>query len=164
MRDCLTHVRLLEVLAYDADTGAFTWRFAVSPFVSAGATAGTIDKDGYRVIKIDGAIYKAHRLAWFYVHGVHPDSEIDHENTRRADNWIANLRPSSRRLNIQNQRKAHSNNKSGFLGVSKTRGGRWIARILVDGRKRYLSTFTRPELAHAAYVAAKRDLHPGATL
>lgn len=54
-------------------------------------------------------------------------------------------------------------NKSGFLGVSPNRS-RWSASIMVLGRKLHLGTFDTPELAHAAYLEAKRAHHAGNTL
>lgn len=160
MRD-LTVERLREVLSYDRETGVFIWKIATGPRACPGKIAGSIDKDGYRVIKIDGRLYKAHRLAWFYIHGVAPAGEIDHRNTSRDDNRVTNLRESTRLFNMQNQKTAHSNNQSGFLGVSKRPGGRWIARILVNGRKKNLGTFESPELAHAEYLSAKLAFHEG---
>lgn len=165
MREILTAERLREVLSYDAETGAFTWRIATGPNARPGMVAGTASKaEGYRTISIDGALHKAHRLAWLYVHGVWPQEQIDHINTRRDDNWIANLREATRIVNTQNQRTAHSNNKCGLLGVSERPGGRWIARIRANGSLKYLGTFRSPELAHDEYIAAKRNLHEGNTL
>lgn len=157
----LTAERLREVLAYDPESGVFIWRIATGPRACPGKVAGTLDKDGYRVIKIDGRLHKAHRLAWFYVNGLEPSKEIDHRNTSRDDNRINNLRESTRIFNMQNQRAAHSSSKSGFLGVSERPGGRWVARILVNGHKKTIGTFSSPELAHTEYLAAKRAFHEG---
>jgi hypothetical protein len=67
-------------------------------------------------------------------------------------------------MNQQNQRKARLDNKSGFLGVGRI-GKRWQARISYPGGKdTYLGLFDTPELAHAAYLEAKRRLHPGGTI
>jgi len=44
-------------------------------------------------------------------------------------------------------------NATGFKGVRKSRG-KWIARILIDGERRYLGSFETPELAAAAYAEA----------
>jgi hypothetical protein len=62
-----------EVLDYDPQTGIFRWkeRKEVPKFWNtkyAGKIAGSLD-DGYINIGINRMIYKAHRLAWFYVYG-----------------------------------------------------------------------------------------------
>jgi hypothetical protein len=42
--------------------------------------AGSLTKEGYNVIKVDGRLYKSHRLAWFYVYGEFPVKCINHIN------------------------------------------------------------------------------------
>ena len=62
----LTAQRLRELLDYAPDTGRFYWRVR-SGRASAGGEAGTWSGDGYRDIKIDGTIYRAHRLDWLFM-------------------------------------------------------------------------------------------------
>lgn len=106
----------------------------------------------------------AHRLAWLYVYGEWPNGDIDHIDGDRLNNRIANLRDVSRRVNLENQRRPKACNKSGFLGVKTFRDQRFQARIQVRGVQLHLGTFDTPHEAHAAYVAAKRNLHQGCTL
>lgn len=101
----------------------------------------------------------AHRLAWLYVHGRWPDGLIDHKNGDRADNRFDNLRDVAHRVNMQNLRKAFVSSKTGLLGASPLKDGRFGAFIKRDGKSKNLGTFDTPELAHAAYVAAKRVIH-----
>lgn len=159
----LTSERLREVLGYDPETGVFTRRIARSWAARAGVVAGCVDGHGYTSIKIDGRIYGAHRLAWFWVHGVWPAKKIDHINGDRADNRICNLRDVPTSTNCQNQRRAQSHNKTGFLGVSPDRG-RFRAAIWLDGKNLHLGMFDTPEQAHDAYLNAKRRLHDGCTI
>lgn len=77
---------------------------------------GSLDKDGYLIIKIKGKQYKAHRLAWFLYYGRFPQKEIDHINRKRTDNRIENLRESTRMENVQNTRLT-PNTKTGVVGV-----------------------------------------------
>ncbi len=81
----------------------------------------------------------------------------------RSNNRLSNLRDVSQAMNIQNERKPRSNNKSGFLGVKANRG-LWKAEISIDGKTKFLGRFKTPEEAHQVYVEAKRKLHPGCTL
>lgn len=56
----ITHEELLETLSYDPETGLFHWikpRKRVIP----GMVAGTTDKDGYRVIRLNQKNYFSHR-------------------------------------------------------------------------------------------------------
>lgn len=47
------------------------------------------------------------------------------------------------------------------VGVTWSKpAGRWIAQIQTNGARKYLGLHDTPELAHAAYLEAKRELHP----
>ena len=151
-----------RVLRYDPDTGEF-WRTADAPANVAGKPANAKDRLGYVCFRVNGKMYKAHRLAWAFVHGEFPDGDIDHINGNPSDNRICNLRLASHSLNLQNQRRAKSNNSTGLLGVCPNGSG-WRAEIRVNGKKVNLGTHKTPELAHVAYVEAKRKYHEGCTL
>jgi hypothetical protein len=159
----LTAERLRELLNYDPETGVFTWRVSRRATARPGSVAGTITPKGYRNIWIGGN-YRAHRLAWLYVHGKWPDHEIDHIDGNRANNAIANLRDVTRSVNHENLRCARSDNAHGLLGVSPSKGKRWKTSITVNGKWQHLGTFKTPEEAHAAYLEAKRRLHVGCTI
>lgn len=153
----LTQERLRDLLDYDPATGVFRWKRRRRQFES-GSIAGTILSDGYREIMIDCRHYKAHRLAWFYVHGEWPNGDLDHKDTHRDHNWIDNLRPATDSQNHANQRR-NSNNTSGFKGVSfESRSGKWRAAISADRRVIKLGRFSTPEEAHAAYMAKALEL------
>lgn len=84
--------RLLSVLHYDPETGAFYWKETRAQRI-AGSVAGAVDKvTGYRIVTIDKTPHLAHRLAWFYIHGTWPLSQVDHINREKLDNRIDNLR------------------------------------------------------------------------
>jgi HNH endonuclease len=159
----LTHDRLLAALHYDPITGALTWKIRTSNRIKAGDRAGSHRTDGYFGTMIDSNYFLNHRLAWFYVTGQWPSHEIDHRNGIRSDNSWSNLREASRGLNCENQRRARPDNSTGVLGVRKMRD-RFQANIRVEGHSKNLGTYDTPQLAHAAYVRAKRLFHLGNTL
>ena len=157
----ITVETLRAVLDYDADTGIFRRRVSRGN-VEAGAVAGTVSEKGYICIMVNGTLFKAHRLAWLHFHGVMPQDQIDHLNGDKADNRIANLRDVPHCMNQQNQTRPPKNSTSGFRGVAwHKRDKRWQARIKVNGREQYIGYFETAEAAHAAYLAAKLQLHPG---
>lgn len=152
----MTKDNLHKILHYEPTTGIFTW--AVSRHkVTSGSPAGYLQK-GYVTIETGRKSYRAHRLAWFYTYGVWPSDQIDHINGDRADNRICNLREASNAENMQNQRRSHSNNKLGVLGVHKRHNG-FRARITVNKKIIQLGFYKTKELAHEAYLKAKRELH-----
>lgn len=133
-------------LDYDPQTGIFRWR-------KNGDPAGCVCKtNGYVLIGLDKRTYKAHRLAWLYVHGAWPCGDIDHINRNRSDNRIANLREATRSQNIANS-TWEKPNATGLRGVRFV-GKKWSARIKKEYREIKLGLFDSPEEAHAAYVAA----------
>lgn len=154
----LTVERLRALLHYDQATGVFTRRVSRGGS-AAGSVAGCPDKDGYVMLMVDRVSYKAHRLAWLYFHGEWPSGDVDHINEQTGDNRIINLRQASRSENMQNRSAANRGNRSGFLGVSRN-NGRWFAQITVARKRVHLGYHDTPEAAHAAYVEAKRRLHP----
>lgn len=146
----LTQDALKKVLRYDPGTGIFTWVKSRGGHL-AGSRAGGIDGDGYEVIHINKRPYRAHRLAWLYVHGTLPDSDVDHRDLNRSNNPIDNLRPASRAQNMANTLK-RSNNRSGFKGVSFHKAsGLFRATIVVAGRQLCSKYYRTPEAAYAEY-------------
>ena len=159
----ITAERLRQILAYDPATGVFTWRMRTAIRATVGSVAGSINSDGYILISIDDRKHRAHRLAWMWMYGEWPKHQVDHINGIRTDNRIVNLRNVSSIVNSQNERSARRNNKTGLLGVRPS-GNRFQSAIRIDGNKTHLGCFETPELAHAAYVAAKRKFHEGCTI
>ena len=154
----LTRERLRQLLSYDEDTGVFHWANPVSTAVRQGQIAGRKLNTGYWQIMVDSRRYQAHRLAWLWAYGEFPPNEIDHVNGDRSDNRLVNLRPATKAENQQNV-GARKTNKCGFMGASPHMSGRWTAQIKHGGKKYYLGLYGTPEAAHAAYKAAKAELH-----
>ena len=150
----ISHKRLLELLEYQPETGEFRWCVYRAPHVRRGDVAGYI-QHGYRCIKLDGEEYKAHRLAWFYVHGMWPNGEIDHKNMAKADNRLSNLREAPTRELHHGNRRVRRDSRVGVKGV-RHQSGRWQARI-GNGGCVILGTFDTPEEAHAAYLKAAQE-------
>lgn len=84
-----------------------------------GSEAGTLDKDGYYIVNINGRRYRAHRLVWEIHNGQIPEGmSIDHMDGRRTNNKISNLRIATPSLNNRN-RTVGLENESGLRGVCK---------------------------------------------
>jgi hypothetical protein len=163
-REDLTKEKLQELLDYDPENGIFKWNVDFKKN-KKGCIAGGLNPYGYIHIIIGRKTYMAHRLAWLYVHGKHPSADIDHINCVKTDNRIVNLREASRYENLQNQKRAHSNNKSGLLGVYFDKSqGKFRSRIRVNGVAKHVGLFDTKEEAHEAYIEAKRRFHPFSTI
>ncbi len=153
-----------ESLSYDCETGIFTW---IKSYRNQrlGKPVGCLDKDGYLSIKYGKKLYRAHRLAWWYVYGKFPDCQIDHIDGNKLNNAIKNLRDVTYAQNSQNQRKSHYDSKFGLLGVdyNKTKN-RFRARIQTEGKRITLGGFSNAEDAYNAYLEAKRKYHSTCTI
>lgn len=154
----LTQARLRDLLHYDQETGAFTWRVRRGGTANAGTEAGSTDTTGHLQVKVDRRLYLAHRLAWLYVHGYWPGMEIDHRDGDKQNNRLSNLRLATRQQNVQN-RGIGRVNTSGIKGVSCRKNGKWTAQITVCGRNIYLGRFVDKEDAARAYASAARQYH-----
>ena len=157
--DCnLTQDYLKSILRYDSETGEFAWVRKI-PHSKPGLKPGGVCAQGYWRIKINKKTYKAHRLAWLYVHGEFPKEFIDHINGIKVDNRICNLRMASNAENQMNRAKPAYTNNSGFLGVNLNKDvNKFAARIQVEGKRLHLGYFDTPEEASCAYMAKKLEL------
>ena len=160
--------RLRHLMSYDETSGIFIWnvtRRGRNGHSTAGDAVGNNKSNTYARVSIDGAHYQVHQLAWLWVYGEWPQTDIDHINGVKSDNRIVNLRQVSRSVNLQNLRGPKKQSSSGFLGVSFfKRTGKYMAQITTNYKKTYLGYFDTPEQASEAYLAAKRSLHIGNTI
>ncbi len=160
----VTIERFRELLTYDPESGEFR-RLVRKPKAPIGSVAGCIAPDGYQHIMIDYMRYKAHRLAWFVMTGSWPQGDIDHIDGDPGNNRFANLRDATVNENMQNRRRANRNNRGGLLGTSWHKAAnKWRADIVLDHKQTYLGLFETAEDAHAAYLTAKRQMHPAGML
>lgn len=141
----ITQSELKEILDYDPETGIFRWKIAVAKKIKIGSIAGCKHPTGL-VIKINGKIYSARRLAWVYVYGIDPESfRVSPLDGDIYNNKICNLRIITRSelgIGLRKNMKPHSTNKSGITGVSWNNGkGRWVATIYISGKLKHLGYF-----------------------
>ena len=158
MKPALTQDRLKELLHYDPDTGVFTRRVSLNGNNAiAGSRAGSPDSKGYILIKIDGVLRRAHRLAFLYMTGGAPPEFVDHINRVKDDNRWVNLRPATSRENKGNV-GLRRDNTSGHRGVSwDKRARKWMAFGTRDGRKIHLGYFDSLDGAAAAAQAWREE-------
>jgi len=154
----LTQERLKEVLRYCQETGIFIW-CARRRGIRYGCEAGCVNNDGYKVIRIDGVLYSAHCLAWFYMTGEWPRPACDHWDLDKANNRWLNLRLATKSQNGAN-RPLQSNNKSGLKGARWHKmAAKWESYIKKDGKKIHLGLFASAADAHEAYCIAAEQLY-----
>lgn len=141
---------LKSKLDYNEVTGVFTWKTregSCGPFnkLYAGKPAGGFsegDSKGYIRIRYKGKLIKAHRLAWAFMTGEFPDTDIDHVDGDIQNNSWSNLRKVSRTENGRNQ-KRYSNNTSGVVGVYWSRSkSRYLAQIGSGKSRKHLGNYT----------------------
>lgn len=148
-KEALLDARLLrKLLNYNPCTGKFVWLERPVEYFktqamqetwnnqNAGRVAGTFYKTtGYVIITILYQRYLAHRLAWLYVKGEWPISQIDHENHDRKDNRFVNLKESTQQENTKNSSLC-KDNKSGCSGVMWVKKHKVWQVTISDNKKR----------------------------
>lgn len=148
-----------ELLAYDPESGLFTWKVGRGGGVKPGTTAGSLDSKGYVQIKVNGRLVLAHRLAWAFTRGDWPAGHLDHIDRNPKNNAIANLRQCSHAENHQNV-GLRVDSSSGVTGVSFIKkSSKWLAYVCVNQKRHRLGQFDTFDEAVRARIAAKAKLH-----
>jgi HNH endonuclease/AP2 domain len=149
-------------LEYDPDTGVFRWKprnDLGAPYwwngKLAGKRAGYICK-GHLVIRLDGRLYCAHRLAFLIMEGSWPAEFVNHADGNPANNRWNNLRPATLSQSTAARKNQWCMSASGVKGVRRNGKG-WMAEIEPKGKRIYLGTFATIEEASAAYADAARQ-------
>lgn len=147
--------KLKKLLTYNKDSGIFTWNVDKGK-CKKGTKAGSLNKgSGYIFIRIDGISYRAHRLAFIYMKGYAP-AQVDHANHIRHDNRWGNLRESNYTDNNKNQ-PLTKRNKTGVVGVSLRKDGKYVARVYVKSRHVFLGAFATLDEAKEARQLANME-------
>lgn len=164
-KNMITQENAKDIFNCDTSTGLLSWKISPGRKVKAGDIAGGLNGHGYRQVQVGKKLYMEHRLIWLWVYGSWPKQGLDHINGIKTDNRIENLREATIQINQQNLRKAQTNNKTGFLGVSKETGSKsYRATIMCENKIINIGSFATPEEAHDAYLKRKRELHKGCTI
>ncbi len=106
----ITRETLSMLFDYNPITGIFT-------NISDGKEVSHWKNHGYLHVTICGTNYKLHRLAFVFMNGTMPLTDIDHINHIRDDNRWINLREACVKENNKNL-SMNRNNQSGVNGVS----------------------------------------------
>jgi hypothetical protein len=153
------------LLNYCPDTGVLTWKRRAGESKGerifngkfAGRQAGADSVTGYLQIMVVGKNYLAHRIAFLLHHGRWPIDQVDHVNHVRVDNRACNLREATNGENSRNH-TLRATNTSGVVGVYKDRKrDRWVAEIMVNGRKISLGRYSCKDAAAISRRLAEQE-------
>ncbi len=89
-----------------------------------------------------------------------PTLLVDHRNRNGLDNRRDNLRLATHSQNQCNKGKSRSNSSSQFIGVYfEKRSSRWVAKIVLHGKRIWLGRFKDELDAAKAYDKAAKKYH-----
>ena len=128
--------------------------------------AGCIDSStGYRLIRIKGKKYRAHRLIYqmfneqWDITDTSRDNQIDHADNDKLNNNIDNLRVATHSQQQHNSGK-NRNNTSGCTGVYWYKPtGKWCVQISVNKKSHHGGYFVNKEDAIAKATQMRDELH-----
>lgn len=118
---------------------------------------GSVDGDGYGMIRSDGKVVRVHRYAWEQENGPIPEGmKLDHRyHCDPACCEVTHLRLATQAENGRHRRGAQRNSRTGVRNVC-LEGGRYVVKIQCDGIKRRFGSYET--LAEASRVAAEKRL------
>jgi len=164
-----------ELLNYDPETGALTWRprdrrwFKTEQAYKtwntryAGSPAGVYltRPDGYRRhhIKVLGRSYCVGPVIWLYMTGDWPRGEVDHTDRDPWNQRWRNLRDVTAAENSRNKSAQAREKGCGYPGVNFHRqAGAWHARVGHNGKQVHLGLHDTLLDAVSARKRAEREL------
>lgn len=80
---------------------------------------------------------------------------VDHKNRVRNDDRLINLQIITQRNNVSKDK----NNKHGFIGVDINTGGRFSAKLRINGVVTHIGSYDTAEEAHNAYLKRSKLDH-----
>ncbi len=160
-RDDLTAEYVRQIFDYNPEIGELRWKLRTDlrPCDSArlvGRLAGSVKSDCVN-IKINGKMYKAHRVIFLWMKGEWPKYQCDHVDVETSNNRWSNLREATQSQNQANKR-LYKNNSSGLKGVHwRSDVGKYQAQINKSGKRTHLGYFDDPNDGHAAFCRASQE-------
>ena len=153
---------LRESLTYEPASGKLFWKQGCRHAgKEAGCITRTMQGNSYRLVRVNGKLVHAHRVAWAIVNGEWPPAMIDHKNGDGLDNRWSNLRPATREQNAQN-RKLDQRSKTGATGVHfNRRRNLYSVNIKANGQRTHVGYFDTKDAAVVAANQARARLHGG---
>ncbi len=153
----ISQLELKELLSYDPSSGEFYW-IKPSNNRMVGKRAGSINSTGRRHIKIGDYFYKEHRLAWLYMHGSMPESDIDHIDRNPLNNRIQNLRLATKAQNSLNRGKPRTSNPAKGVRFVEAKG-KWRCYGTYKKRSIHIGYFDDLELATLVSEVFREKFH-----
>lgn len=161
-----------DYFTYNEVTGILTWKERpMESFVDkrawgihrgkyAGKSALHINDSGYYCVRVNGRMYRAHRVIWEMHNGPIPKGmDIDHVDGKRPNNLLLNLRLATRRQNLCN-RGASKSSKLGLKGVRfDRRRSRYVSTLVIHGDIKENRWHRTKGLAAVAYAKASLKHH-----
>jgi hypothetical protein len=147
-----SYLSLSERFFYNYKTGILFWKNGKNK----NKKVGTVDKEGYLIVKFNNKSLYVHRIIWKLVFRNDPSNLIDHINGIKTDNRLKNLREATNSQNLRNGKSHRDSRYSNYRGVCWCkRSNKWIAYIKPPGRKQKTLGYFRSEIdAAKAYDKA----------
>lgn len=151
MKQLPTREEILWYLKYDKDRGVLIWqnhhfRSVATRFI--GKEAGIV-RDGHKQFSMNNRLLLIHRVIWFIEKNEWANF-IDHIDGNPANNKISNLRNVDNRVNQQNRVKHRAGKLVG--ATYHKRNDRWMSRIVINKKIKYLGCYLTEVEAHQAYL------------
>ena len=146
--------RLNNLFKYDPDTGILTRKITTSSRAIAGMEVGCKAGNGYLVCRALGQLMYVHRIAMHLIlNSDFPDCfAVDHKNKNTTDNRRCNLRL------LTNSENSHNRSLPGTGVYFSNRDSRWVAEIMLYGRKVVIGSSKTKEEAEAMYSNFKKSM------
>jgi hypothetical protein len=161
VRSLISHQRAIELLEYNQESGKLFWKADRKGHLLKGKEAGSVNANGYIVIKVEQRHYPAHRLAWFIVHGIWPEQDVDHIDGKKTNNKLTNLRAVTRSVNLLNAVKEQGRSNTGIRNISfYKKKQKYYVRIQHEGKMLYSKTFSSLDAASKAAEKARSEHNP----